>query len=308
MIDMQVERANDGEHQLYSMTGFGRSSGEHAGRAWLWELKSVNGRGLEARFRTPPGYDSLEADCRKALGGRVSRGNVSCSLTLDSDPAVTGVVVNAAALEAALVAIEAIRARIETAPPRPEAILALRGVLDSAPGEVVDDAGRVDLYAELLAGFERATGELCEARASEGAALYAALGAQIDEVDRLAVRAAGLAVAATEAVRNRLIAQLADLIDSEKLAPDRLAQEAALLAVKADVREETDRLMAHVAAFRDLLAGGGPVGRRLDFLTQELNREANTLCAKAPVMELKGIGLDLKAVIDQLREQVQNLE
>ncbi|MEO1014969.1 MAG: YicC/YloC family endoribonuclease [Pseudomonadota bacterium] len=297
----------DGDQALRSMTGYGRASGDAGGRRWTWELKSVNGRGLEMRFRLPPGLDQVEAQCRKLVAQRLTRGNLNCNLAVDASLAGAGFAINDANLDAAIAAIAAIRSRIETAPPRPEAILALRGVLDVSDKDADPDAQDA-AGAALVAGFEAALGELISARVSEGAALKSVIGDRLTESKRLIDAAAAVAKGAGDAFRARLEQQLADLIDSEKVPADRLAQEAAMLAVRADVREELDRLEAHVAAARELIDKGGALGRRLDFLTQELNREANTLCAKAPTLDLKAIGLDLKTVIDQMREQAQNVE
>ncbi|MBI1392068.1 MAG: YicC family protein [Alphaproteobacteria bacterium] len=288
------------------MTGFGRSNGNVAGVSWNWELRSVNSRGLEVRFRLPVGCDRVEAECRKRLSGRVTRGAVSCLLTTATVSGPSSFNVNREALEVALEAIASVRSRIETAPPRPEAILALRGVLEGAnPELVLDDDVIVDGF---IKGFDAALEALVNARLEEGASLRSIVTAQLFEIDRLVSAAEKLAGTTATALKDRLAAQLRELIEVEKLAPERLAQEAALLAVKADVREELDRLRAHVISARDLIARPGAAGRKLDFLTQEFNREANTLCAKAPNLELKQIGLDLKAVIDQLREQAQNVE
>ncbi|MEE2692254.1 MAG: YicC/YloC family endoribonuclease [Pseudomonadota bacterium] len=290
-----------------SMTGFARAEGVHEGRRWSWEVKSVNGRGLETRFRLPPGLDHIEPDLRKAAAERLSRGSLNALLSLDK-PAAAGLPrVNEAALEEVLKLIEMIGARIETDRPRAEGVLAVRGVMEQDDGEENEEA-RAALGKALVAGFAGTLDRLAQARRDEGAKLKAVLAAQIDEIERLSALARAHAETSPAAIRDRVAAQLKELLAGAALPEERLAQEAALLAVKADVREELDRLAAHAEQARTLLASPEPVGRRLDFLTQEFNREANTLCSKAQDMALKRLGLDLKTVIDQLREQVQNVE
>ena len=289
------------------MTGFARVDGAHGARRWSWEIKSVNGRNLEIRFRTPSGYDGLEPALRKALQKKIKRGSVVASLTLDSGAAETQYRINQAALDSAVAMVKSIGEKLDCAPPRAEGVLALRGVI-----EPVDDLEtpqeREALWTAIEASFADGVAALAAARLAEGAAMGDVLAGLIDEVERLAGEAAALAVVAPAALRDRLAAQLADLLAGAQIPEERLAQEAALLAVKADVREELDRLASHVAAGRALLKEKEPVGRQLDFLTQEFNREANTLVSKAQDMGLKRIGLDLKKAIDQLREQVQNIE
>ncbi len=290
-----------------SMTGFARAEGVHEGRRWSWEVKSVNGRGLEMRFRLPPGLDHIEPDLRKAASARLSRGSLNAFLSLDK-PAAAGLPkVNEAALEEALKLIETIGARIETEKPRAEGVLAIRGVIEQDDGEESEEA-RAALGKALAAGFGDAIGKLAQARREEGGTLRTVLAGQIDEIERLGALARTHAETGPAAIRDRIAAQLKELLASNAVPEERLAQEAALLAVKADVREELDRLGAHVEQARALLSSPEPVGRRLDFLTQEFNREANTLCSKAQDMSLKRLGLDLKTVIDQMREQVQNVE
>ena len=290
-----------------SMTGFARAEGVHEGRRWSWEVKSVNGRGLEMRFRLPPGLDHIEPGLRKAAAERLSRGSLNAFLSLDK-PAGSGLPkVNEAALEEALKLIETIGARIETERPRAEGVLAIRGVIEQDDGEESEET-RAALGKALTEGFRNAVEGLQKARRDEGATLKAVLAAQIDDIERLSALARAHAETSPAAIRDRIAAQLKELLANNTVAEERLAQEAAMLAVKADVREELDRLTAHVEQGRALLGSPDPVGRRLDFLTQEFNREANTLCSKAQDMSLKRLGLDLKTVIDQMREQVQNVE
>lgn len=291
---------------ISSMTGFARVEGEHEGWRWVWEVRSVNGRGLELRTRLPAGFDALEPALRDTVKARLGRGSVNASLTLTAEVLQARTRINEAMLGDVIAMIEKIRLAVDCAPPQPEGILAIRGVIETAD-DSLSEAARLDLQKALLAAFEQAIDRLAEARAAEGRALALVLGGQFDDIERLTAEAATSAAAAPAAIRDRLAAQLNDLLGGA-VAEDRIAQEAAMLAIRADVREEIDRLGSHVASGRGMLARGGAVGRELDFLIQECNREANTLCSKAPDMELKRIGLDLKRVIDQLREQVQNIE
>lgn len=290
-----------------SMTGFARVDGAHDGRRWIWEIKSVNGRGLEMRFRLPPGFDDLELELRRAMQKRLSRGSVSITLSFQTGADEQRYRINESALEDAIAMVEKISARLKCDRPRAEGILALRGVIEPAE-EIHSGEARKALLSAMTANFETALDALVAARLAEGASVGAALRALLDDVERLTGAAAGLAEAAPVALRARIAAQLDELLAGASIPEERLAQEAALLAVKADIREELDRLHAHVEAGRTLLGETGPAGRQLDFLTQELNREANTLCAKAPDLALKRVGLELKKVVDQLREQVQNVE
>lgn len=292
---------------ISSMTGFARVEGAHEGRRWTWELKSVNGRGLEMRFRLPPGLDALEPDLRKTASEFFSRASLNATLNLDKAAAGASLRLNEAALDEALAMIEEVRSRIECEKPRAEGVLNIRGVVESDDGSE-DEAARAKFAAAVTASFRQAADALREARRAEGASLVGVLAGQIDMIEKLAGEARGHAAAAPDAIRARIAAQLDDLLAGAAVPQDRLAQEAALLAIKADVREELDRLDAHVAAARALLKDPEPVGRRLDFLTQEFNREANTLCSKAQDMGLKRLGLDLKTAVDRLREQVQNIE
>lgn len=291
---------------LSSMTGFARIEGALAEARWAWEIKSVNGRGLEPRFRLPPGYDFLEHDLRKLLAEKFSRGSFNVFLALKGAAVEGAFVVNRAALASALKLVEEVRLVIDCERPRPEGILALRGVVEQET--VLDDEdARAQLAEALKKSFRDACEALLAARQKEGASLEALIAGQLGAIEEFAKAARRSAEAAPEAIRARIAGQLSDLL-AGAVPAERLAEEAALLAVKADIREELDRLDAHVGAGRALVSGGGAVGRKLDFLTQEFNREANTLCSKAQDMGLKRIGLDLKTAIDQMREQVQNLE
>lgn len=291
---------------LGSMTGFARNEGALGDTRWVWEVKSVNGRGLEPRFRLPPGLDFLEQDLRKTLAERFSRGSINAFLSLKGAAVEGGLVVNRAALNSALALVDEIRARVPCDPPRAEGILALRGVLD-LQSALEDDDARTTLAGALVASFAEAVSALAASRRREGEALARLIADLLDEIERLAGAARIAAAAATAATRDRFAAQLTELLASS-FSEERLAQEAAVLAVKSDVREELDRLDAHIEAARALIAKGANTGRQLDFLTQELNREANTLCSKAQDMGLKRIGIDLKTAVDRMREQVQNVE
>jgi uncharacterized protein (TIGR00255 family) len=291
---------------LSSMTGFARSENASGETRWTWELKSVNGRGFEPRFRLPPGLDFIEQDLRKALAERFSRGSFTVFLSLKGAAAEGGLAINRAALDSAIALIEEIRARLPCDPPRAEGILAIRGVAE--PQSSLDDEDeRAALAVALTQSFADAAEKLAQSRRREGEALERLIAALLAEIEQLSAAARAAAAGAAAATRDRFAAQLADLL-AGSLSEERLAQEAAALAVKADVREELDRLSAHIDAARALIAKGGAMGRQLDFLTQELNREANTLCSKAQDMGLKRIGLDLKTAVDRMREQVQNVE
>ena len=291
-----------------SMTGFAQSAGSHGGLRWRWEAKSVNGRSLDMRLRTPPGYDGLEPPARLLAGERFQRGAFQISLTVEPDANVRGLSIDAAALASAVRIAREVAAETGLAPARVDGILALKGVIVQDETAVLDDQARGARDAAILESLATALDMLVKARSNEGAKLAALLGGQIDEIERLTREAASLAAAQPEALKARLSAQLAELLAGAPVAPERLAQEVALLATRADVREELDRLTAHVQDARALLAQGKGVGRKLDFLSQEFNREANTLCSKSSDITLTRTGLALKAVIDQFREQSQNVE
>jgi len=292
---------------ISSMTGFARAEGAHEEWRWVWEVKSVNGRGLEMRSRIPNGFDDLEPDLRKAAKKTLHRGSLNIALSLRQDTGEARYRVNQAALDNALVMIETISKQTKCEPPRASDILSLRGVMEL--DDVTDcDEARQALKGALLLSFDDALKALGAARGGEGDALAAILEGQLKAIEQLSNEARGLAAVTPKALRDKLAAQLKDLLSGSPIPEERLVQEAALLAVKADIREELDRLDSHVAAGRALLSEAGPVGRALDFLTQEFNREANTLCSKASDMALKRIGLELKKTIDQMREQVQNVE
>ncbi len=293
---------------LNSMTGFARAEGEAEGWQWSWELKSVNGRNLEVRLRLPQGMDWAENEARKRIQARLGRGSVYGVLAANRSAGNSQIRINDVALDQILAAAEQLKARMDVAPPTVDGLLSLRGVLEvSEPDD--DDATREVRAAAMLATLDQALDGLLVARAEEGTSLHAVLAGQVGEIERLATAAESCAAIRPDALKQRIAEQVEALMASGKvLSEDRLHQELALLATKMDVREEIDRLSAHVKAARALLDAGEPVGRKFDFLAQEFNREANTICSKAGDIELTQIGLDLKAVIDQLREQVQNVE
>ncbi len=291
-----------------SMTGFARAEGEAEGLAWGWELKSVNGKSLDLRFRLPPGFDALELPLRTLIGERLKRGSVSATLTVARTGAGAALQVNRAVLDQVLALARELGKKVKAAPPTIDGLLALRGVLESGE-EMLDPATREKREAVLLAGCRKALDALGKMRRAEGARLGAVLSERLREIARLVATAESCAATQPDAIRARLRSLVDALKDAVPSIPEeRLAQEAAVLVARGDIREELDRLTAHIAAARELLAEGGAVGRRLDFLCQELNREANTLCSKSADVELTRVGLELKAGIEQLREQVQNVE
>ncbi|WP_159997177.1 YicC/YloC family endoribonuclease [Roseomonas sp. 18066] len=295
---------------LSSMTGFARQAGALPdGTGFVWELRSVNGRGLDVRLRLPPGLDRLEARLRDAAAARFKRGNISATLTLKREERVARLTPDPAALEQAIALLVAVAARIPGCPPpRAEAVLALPGVLRAetqAPAEEEEGAKQ----AALAAGFDAALAALAESRDAEGEKLAAILETLLGEISALRATAMTEAAAQPAAHRARLQAALAELLEGEHRVPEeRLAAEVALLAQKSDVREELDRLGAHVDAARALLALPEAVGRRVEFLAQEFGREANTLGAKSASLALTRLSLDLKAAIERLREQAANIE
>jgi uncharacterized protein (TIGR00255 family) len=291
---------------IASMTGYARAEGSAGAATWVWEVKSVNGRGLDVRCRLGNGFDRLEPAVRERAAAALSRGSISVSLTYTRSGSARSVTVNQDLVRQILAAAAEVSGGKQSL--SLDSVFAIPGVVEVAdPIESDEDRERTD--AALIADLDRAFANLNAARRAEGARLKAVLVAQVDEIVGLGAQAAHSAAAQPAAIRQHVQDRIAALVgEHTSLSADRLAQEAALLAIKADVREELDRLTAHAEAGRDLLNGGGAVGRRLDFLAQEFAREANTLCAKSSDGELTRVGLALKAVIDRFREQVQNLE
>ncbi|MFN4310551.1 MAG: YicC/YloC family endoribonuclease [Ferrovibrio sp.] len=296
---------------LVSMTGFARVDGRAAGKSWIWELKSVNGRGLELRFRLPPGFDGLEAELRGLAQARLVRGNVTLNLqfTESADASPPAYRLNEALLEQLL----ALGAKLESrgiGAPRLDGLLAVRGVVEPLASAETEDS-RVELEKAIRDSFATALDRLAQSRSAEGGKLAVVLGGLLDEIAGLTGRAAETEAVRPEALRRRLRQQLDDLLEQQPpVSEERLAQELALQITRLDIREELDRLKAHIETTRGLIRSGDGrgVGRKLDFLAQEFNREANTLCSKAFDAGLTAIGLDLKLVIDRLREQAQNVE
>jgi uncharacterized protein (TIGR00255 family) len=292
---------------IASMTGFARAEGTIDGIAWAWELRSVNGRSLELRFRLPNGWDGREAAWRELAGKSLKRGNVTANLTIKR-PTDTRLELDPLALEQVLKIATDLHRRIPgSPPPSAEALLSLPGVLRQAQADQQDE--QEALAVDLQAGFIAALAGLVDTRRSEGARLAAVLTQQLREIQTLCSEAAVQAAGQPAAQRARLLDNLQSLLrEAPSLSEERISQEVALLASRSDVREELDRLNSHIAAAHDLLTEAVNVGRKLDFLIQEFNREANTLCSKSATAALTATGLKLKAAIEQLREQVQNIE
>ena len=293
---------------LSSMTGFARGHGVSGAYGWSWELKSVNAKGLDLRLRLPVGWDAVEGPVRNGAAQVLARGTVYGTLTVERQGIAPVVRVNEPVLAAVLTTIKSLAGRVDAAAPRLDGILSLKGVI-----EVIDEDEREEdrraAEAAVIAGFRATVAELAAMRRHEGEALGQVLTQRVREIAALAARADSAPGRRPEAIKARVAEQVAMLLDtSSRFDPDRLHQEAILIATKADIREELDRLAAHAAQVERLVTDGGAVGRRLDFLAQELNREANTLCSKSNDVELTNIGLELKSVVEQFREQVQNLE
>jgi uncharacterized protein (TIGR00255 family) len=291
-----------------SMTGFGGDEGRYEAVSWRWDIRSVNSRGLDVRLRLPPGYDALEPRLRERIGAVLTRGSVSVGLNVSRDDGGAELRVNEAALAKVLAMAERVRASGDFAPMSVEGLLGLRGVLEVADSVESADVAEVR-QAAMLASFERALAQLVASRRAEGGRLAPVIEEHLASIQRLVDEIGASPARSPEAIRARLKEQVARLLDSATpLDETRLHQEAALLAVKADVEEELQRLRAHIAAAREMMESGKPAGRRLDFLAQEFNREANTTCSKANDIETTRAGLALKAVIEQMREQIHNIE
>lgn len=293
---------------LSSMTGFARREFEVGQDRFAWEIKSVNARNLELRLRLPNGLDFLEPDIRKTIRDHLTRGSVFLSLNQEKSAGSSAVRVNEDALAAI---VEAAKRLVEketfVRPPDAATLLSIRGVLEDGSTDR-DEKQTEALRTQVLKAVGECLSALSATRAEEGGRLGKAMAGHLDAIENQIARAEDLVADAQSILRERIDEQVASLVSESTLDPDRLHQEAVLLASKQDIREEIDRLKAHCAASRELLDGGGPVGRRLDFLAQEFNREANTLCSKAFDRRITAIGLDMKATIEQFREQVQNLE
>jgi len=294
------------------MTGYARAQGSDERRRWVWEARSVNGRNLEIRCRVPQGFDRLENPARTAIGGRMKRGNVSLTLTIASEQQGKPLRINRALLAELAGLVEEVRKGTGAAAPTADGLLRVRGVIEEEDGAEESEEALANLDRALSGTLDEVLKALAAARAAEGRALAVVIDRHVGEIEELCKRAADRASAQVGTVRARFESQLAELLDrAPQLSEERFAQEVALLVGKADVREELDRLAAHIAQARTLLADArpdNPVGRKFDFLCQEFNREANTLCSKSADIELTRIGIDLKGAIERLREQVQNVE
>ncbi|MEK9670992.1 MAG: YicC/YloC family endoribonuclease [Rhodospirillaceae bacterium] len=295
---------------IQSMTGFARAEGALDAHTWVWELRSVNAKGLDSRFRPPYGFEALDPEVRKRVADKFKRGSITVNLTARRETGGGAYRINEAFLGEILDRLKRLKDEApDAAPPRLDGILGLRGVI-----EPVEDAGVEETFdtvtAAMLKDLDKALAQLAHMRAEEGARLESVLNGQLTLITDLTVKAGATAAAQPDAIRRRLNDQVQALIaDNAGLPEERLVQEAAVLITKADIREELDRLTAHVAAAGDLLGKtDGPIGRRFDFLCQEFNREANTLCSKSADTDLTNLGIELKTVIDQMREQVQNVE
>ncbi|HTQ14133.1 MAG TPA: YicC/YloC family endoribonuclease [Rhizomicrobium sp.] len=293
---------------MISMTGFAEAHGARDSLRWRWEVKSVNGRGMELRLRMPPGFDGIESAARTLAAERFRRGSIQATLSLDPQDGARALRVDPDALAAAVKIAKEIEMDTGLAPARVDGLLSLRGVIVQDDALPADDAQRAAREAAILESLAVAFDALKRARRNEGAKLAAVLGGQIEEIASLTKEAVARAAGQPAALREKLAAQLKELLGNTQLPEERLAQEVALLATRADVREELDRLGAHVSEARALLSSGEAVGRKLDFLAQEFNREANTLCSKSADVNLTRVGLALKHAIDQFREQAQNVE
>lgn len=293
---------------ILSMTGFARSQGAVAAFRYSWELKSVNAKGLDLRLRAPPDFDSVEIKAREKIAARLARGAVFANLVAKREDEAQSARLNRAALDALLAALSETPPPANVGPATLDGLLAIRGVVELVEPEL-SDAQRADLESHILRSLDEALDALIASRKAEGDALATVLLQRLDRISTLAAQADAAPARQPEAIRARLQQQLARLLEgADSLDPARLYQEAALLAVRADIREELDRLKAHLESASKLLVAGGPIGRRLDFLAQELGRETNTLCAKSNDAGLTAIGLELKIEVEQFREQVQNIE
>lgn len=293
---------------LSSMTGFARSHGASGPYTFEWELKSVNAKGFDLRMRMPPGWDEIEVSAKKRAGELLSRGTVYANLNIKRTNAAAAVRINEDVLAAVVRVAGELAGQIDAVAPSIDGLLSIKGVIEVVEPES-DEAEDTAAKAAVAIAFEQALVDLVEMRRREGDALGKILLQRMDEIERLARKAEAAPGRKPEAIRVRLAEQVAALLESsDRFDADRLAQEALLIATKADIREELDRIASHVAQAREMLGKGGPVGRRLDFLAQEFNREVNTCCSKSNDIELTNTGLGMKNVVEQFREQVQNLE
>jgi uncharacterized protein (TIGR00255 family) len=293
---------------LSSMTGFARSHGASGPYAFEWELKSVNAKGFDLRMRLPPGWDELEAFAKKRAGEVLSRGTVYANLNVKRTNAASMVRVNEDVLASIVKVASLLAGKIDAVAPSVDGLLGIKGVIEIVEPES-DEAEDQAARAAAAAAFDEALTNLVAMRRREGTALGQILSQRMDEIEILAKKAEAAPGRKPEAIRARLAEQIATLLESsDRFDADRLTQEGLLIAAKADIREELDRIASHISQAREMIGKGGPVGRRLDFLAQEFNREVNTCCSKSNDIELTNTGLEMKNVVEQFREQVQNLE
>jgi uncharacterized protein (TIGR00255 family) len=293
---------------LSSMTGFARRHGASGPYTFEWELKSVNAKGFDLRLRLPPGWDDVDATVKKRAGEVLARGTVYANLNVKRADALSTIRINEDVLAAIVKVAGQLSARIDAVAPSIDGLLGIKGVIEVVEPES-DEAEDQAARAAVMTAFDEALADLVAMRKREGTALGQILGQRMDEMEGLAKKAESAPGRKPEAIRARLGEQIALLLESsDRFDADRLNQEALLMSAKADIREELDRIASHIAQSRELIAKGGPIGRRLDFLAQEFNREVNTCCSKSNDLELTNTGLEMKNVVEQFREQVQNLE
>jgi len=293
---------------LSSMTGFARSHGTSGPYSFEWELKSVNAKGFDLRFRMPPGFDEVEAVARKRATEVLSRGTVYANLTVKRSNAASTVKINEEVLNSVLRIAAELAGKIDAVAPSVDGLMNIKGVIEVVEPEA-DEAEDKAAKAAVAAAFEEALIALAAMRKREGTTLGELLSQRLNEIEALSQKAEAAPGRKPEAIRARLAEQIATLLEaSDRFDSDRLNQEALMMATKADIREELDRIASHISQSREMIKKGGPVGRRLDFLSQEFNREVNTCCSKSNDLELTSTGLEMKNVVEQFREQVQNLE
>lgn len=293
---------------IKSMTGFARADGAMGNLSWHWEVRSVNGRGIDIRLRVPPGFESLEPRIRELLSKRITRGSLTVNLSVKRAHGQAQIQLNETALGQVLEALERLSQRVPVAPPSADGLLGIKGVIELVEAEESDVEAAARAEA-MLTNLGQALDGMIRARAEEGSRLQAVLLDQLSTIERLVAVIEHLPARSPDAIRQRLVEQVQRLLEAGGVFDEsRLYQEAALLATRADTEEELKRLTAHISAARELLQSREPAGRRLDFLAQEFNREANTVCSKSNDVDTTRAGLELKAIIDQMREQVQNIE
>jgi uncharacterized protein (TIGR00255 family) len=293
---------------LSSMTGFARSHGASGPYTFEWELKSVNAKGFDLRLRMPQGWDEVEAFAKKRAAELLARGTVYANLTVKRANALSTVRINEDVLASIVKVAGQLAARIDAVAPSIDGLLAIKGVIEVVEPESNEEEDKVARAAAAEA-FDKALTDLVAMRQREGTSLGQILSQRMDEVEAFAKKAETAPGRKPEAIRTRLAEQVAALLEtSDRFDADRLNQEALLIAARADIREELDRIASHIAQARELIGKGGPIGRRLDFLAQEFHREVNTCCSKSNDIELTNTGLEMKNVVEQFREQVQNLE